>query len=60
MPTGQYEAGVDPGIFYWRGPNFGSERIVELLRGRLLLTEMTTCFSICERPVTIGTGNTAL
>ena len=31
------------------GPNFGSERTVEHLEGKLLLTEKTTCFSICER-----------
>ena len=31
------------------GPNFGSERTVELFCGKLLLTETTTCFSICER-----------
>ena len=31
------------------GPNFGSERTVELICGKLLLTETTTCFSICER-----------
>ena len=30
-------------------PNFGSEKIVELFCGKLLLTETTTCFSICER-----------
>ena len=29
--------------------NFGSERTVELFCGKLLLTETTTCFSICER-----------
>ena len=31
------------------GPNFGSERTVELFCGKSLLTEMTTCFSMCER-----------
>ena len=45
--------GADPGIFYWGwggggDPNFGSERTVELFCGKLLLTETTTCFSICE------------
>ena len=30
-------------------PNFGSESAVELFCGKLLLTEETTCFSICER-----------
>ena len=42
-------SGADPGIFDWRSPNFGSERTVELFCGKLLLTETTTCFSICER-----------
>ena len=31
------------------GPNFGSERTVKHLEVKLLLTENTTCFSICER-----------
>ena len=31
------------------GPNFGSERTVELFCGKFLLTARTTCFSICER-----------
>ena len=31
-----------------RGPSFGSERTVKLFCGKLLLTETTTCFSICE------------
>ena len=31
------------------GPNFGSERTVEFFYGKFLLTETTTCFSICER-----------
>ena len=31
------------------GPNFGSERTVEFFCGKFLLTETTTCFSICER-----------
>ena len=30
------------------GPYFGSERTVELFCGKLLLTEMTTCFPICQ------------
>ena len=29
-------AGADPGIFDWEGPNFGSERTVGLLWGKLL------------------------
>ena len=44
---------LNQGIFDWGGgvgPNFGSEGTVELLGGRLLLTEKTTCFSrTCER-----------
>ena len=31
------------------GPNFGSERTVELFCAKLLLTETTTSFLICER-----------
>ena len=31
------------------GPNFGSERTVELFCAKLLLTERTTSFLICER-----------
>ena len=31
------------------GAKFGSKRPVELFCGKLLLTETTTCFSICER-----------
>ena len=47
--------------FYQGGPNFGSERTVELFCGKLLLTETTTWFSIWERrPVAVGAGNTAL
>ena len=30
------------------GPNFGSERTVELFCGKFLLTQTTMCFSICE------------
>ena len=30
------------------GPSFGSERTVKLFCGKLILTETTTCFSICE------------
>ena len=30
-------------------PNFGSNGTVGLFCGKLLLTETTTCFSICER-----------
>ena len=47
--------GADPGIFITEEgggggvPNFGSESAVELFCGKLLLTEETTCFSICER-----------
>ena len=47
--------GADPGVFYWLGggeggggPNLGSEITVELFCGKLLLTETTMCFSICE------------
>ena len=32
----------------WGSPKFGSERTVKLFCGKLLLTETTTCFSICE------------
>ena len=51
---GSFFSGAAPGIFDWGwgggwGPNFGSERTVELFCGKLLLTETTTCFSICER-----------
>ena len=50
-------SGAHPGIFYGGvkgaggvgGPNFGSERTVEFFCGKFLLTETTTCFSICER-----------
>ena len=31
------------------GPNFGSQRTVELFCGKLLLTQTATCFSSCER-----------
>ena len=35
---------------FWLGDsNFGSERTVEPFCGKLLLTETSTCFSICER-----------
>ena len=40
---------ADSGIFDWGGPYFGSERTVELFRGKLLLTETITWFLICER-----------
>ena len=36
------------------GPNFGSKGTVGLFCGKLLLTETTTCFSICERQSPIG------
>ena len=36
------------------GPNFGSKGTVGLFCGKLLLTETTRCFSICERPSPIG------
>ena len=35
-------------------PNFSSNRTVGLFCGKLLLTETTTCFSICERQQPIG------
>ena len=37
-------------VFFIEGSNFGSERTVELLCGKLLLTKTATCFYlICER-----------
>ena len=41
------------------GPDFGSERTVELFCGKSLFTETATCFSICERWSPLA-GNTAL
>ena len=38
----------DPGIFDRGGGVQTSERTVKLFCGKLLLTEMTLCFSICE------------
>ena len=40
---------TSPGNIDWGSPNFGSERSVELFCCKLLLTETTTSFSICER-----------
>ena len=39
---------TDPGILDWGGPDFGSERTVDLFFGKLLLTEWPR-FSIFER-----------
>ena len=41
-------------------PNFGSERTVELFCGKVLLTETTTCFSICESWSPLARPSTAL
>ena len=44
------EGGGGLGIFFLVvEPNFSSNGTVGLFCGKLLLTETTTCFSICER-----------
>ena len=42
------------------GPNFGSKGTVGLFCGKLLLTETTMCFSICERQSPTGCPKTII
>ena len=41
--------GADPGIFDWMVQTSVQKGLLNFYCGKLLLTETTTCFSICER-----------